>query len=128
MAPTGSHSTHYDVLGIRPDATAEEVKRAYRRKVLQVHPDAARDSEAAPPDRGAFQRVRRAYEVLGDEAERLRYDAATGIGTGRGGADNRSFGRLFDSLFSGLRTAVRSTTELSAGLAEDGPTERRKAG
>jgi curved DNA-binding protein CbpA len=130
MTSTGRNSTHYDVLGIGPEATAEEIKRAYRRKVLELHPDAARHPEGAP-DPEAFKRVRLAWEVLGDESERLRYDAAIGIGVARQAASHRGFGRLFDSLFSGLRTAVRSTTDLSADLAGDCATEdgeRRRAG
>jgi curved DNA-binding protein CbpA len=127
MAFSGQDSTHYDLLGIRPDATPDEVKRAYRRKVLELHPDTTRGADGKLADAEAFQRVRLAYQVLSDAAERLRYDATTGLGPARRPIYHRSFSNLFDSLFAGLRTAVRSTAELSADLGARAD-ERRKAG
>lgn len=49
----------YETLGLRPDAATEEVKRAYRRKAREHHPDAGGDAEV-------FKEVTRAYEVLSD--------------------------------------------------------------
>ncbi len=61
---------HYAVLGIASDASAEEVKRAYRRKALQFHPDRNAAAEAA--DR--FRDVQEAYETLADASRRQAYD------------------------------------------------------
>lgn len=55
-----SRNEAYRVLGLKPGATAQEVKRAYRSKVKDVHPDTEDGNEAA------FKRVNRAYEVLTD--------------------------------------------------------------
>lgn len=55
-----SRDEAYRVLGLDPGATAQEVKRAYRSKVKDVHPDTEGGSEAA------FKRVNRAYETLTD--------------------------------------------------------------
>src|SRR5215510_14205835 len=60
---------YYDVLGVSPDAGADEIKRAYRQLARRYHPDISGD------DRGArFLEVSRAYEVLNDPARRRSYD------------------------------------------------------
>jgi DnaJ-class molecular chaperone len=70
---------YYQVLGVAPDAGADEIKRAYRQLARRYHPDISGD------DRGAsFLEVSRAYEVLRDPGLRRSYDAgldARGHGT-----------------------------------------------
>ena len=62
---------YYDVLGVAPDAGADEIKRAYRQLARRYHPDISGD------DRGtAFLELSRAYEVLADPTRRRSYDAA----------------------------------------------------
>jgi len=63
----------YDVLGIAASATPAEVKRAYRRKVLQCHPDAVGDGRE-----GEFHRVQQAYEALDTPHRTGRDTSATG--------------------------------------------------
>jgi molecular chaperone DnaJ len=64
-------SDYYSVLGIKPSATQEEVKRAYRKAVFRYHPDRnPGDSEAS----GKFKEVLDAYEVLSDSNRRAKYD------------------------------------------------------
>jgi molecular chaperone DnaJ len=60
----------YEVLGVRRDATQEEIKRAYRRLARQYHPDANPDPQAAE----RFKEINAAYEVLSDPVKRQRYD------------------------------------------------------
>ncbi|WP_135819663.1 DnaJ domain-containing protein [Halostella litorea] len=62
--------TYYDVLGVAPDATQDEIQAAYRERVKETHPDVS----DAPDASERFREVTRAEEVLGDEAERARYD------------------------------------------------------
>ncbi|ADD07118.1 DnaJ domain protein [Natrialba magadii ATCC 43099] len=62
--------TYYDVLGVEPTATQDELESAYRERVLETHPD----HNDAPNATEQFQRVSTAREVLTDEAERARYD------------------------------------------------------
>lgn len=62
---------YYDVLGVAPDAGADEIKRAYRQLARRYHPDISSDDRT-----GAFLEVARAYEVLGDPVKRRSYDAA----------------------------------------------------
>ncbi len=62
---------YYEVLGVSPDAGAEEIKRAYRQLARRYHPDISGDERGA-----AFLEVSRAYEVLRDAERRRSYDRA----------------------------------------------------
>ncbi|KAL0916821.1 hypothetical protein M5K25_014362 [Dendrobium thyrsiflorum] len=66
----GADQDHYAVLGIRRNATAAEVKRAYRLLAKEHHPDVSRDQQASE----VFKKIRLAYEVLSDEVKRSRYN------------------------------------------------------
>ena len=69
---------YYDVLGVSPDAGADEIKRAYRQLTRRYHPDISGD------DRGArFLEVSRAYDVLRDPERRHSYDVRLTRGSGR---------------------------------------------
>lgn len=59
--------TLYDVLGVLPDASSEEIKAAYRRLAKGVHPDLEGST-------ALFRQVQQAYEVLSDQHRRERYD------------------------------------------------------
>jgi molecular chaperone DnaJ len=61
---------YYEVLGVSPDAGADEIKRAYRQLARRYHPDISGDDRAA-----AFLEVSRAYDVLRDARRRGAYDA-----------------------------------------------------
>lgn len=61
----------YQVLGVKRDASAEEIKRAYRKLAKAYHPDHNRgDAKAA----ARFAEANNAYEILGDEAKRKSFD------------------------------------------------------
>ncbi len=65
------HREYYDVLGVKPDATQDEIKKAFRAKAKECHPDhhpGDKEKEAA------FKRLSTAYSVLGDPELRRRYD------------------------------------------------------
>jgi DnaJ-class molecular chaperone len=61
---------YYKILGISKTATADEIKKAYRKMALQYHPDRNKSKEAE----GKFKEVTRAYEVLSDPQKKQTYD------------------------------------------------------
>lgn len=63
---------YYTVLGVAPDATPDEIRKAYRQLARQYHPDA----QELPGTAMLFRELQAAYEVLGDAAKRAAYDRA----------------------------------------------------
>ena len=64
----------YSILGVHEQASAQEIRSAYRKTALKLHPDKNVDSQA--PDTAAnFHRLQHAYEVLSDPASRASYDS-----------------------------------------------------
>jgi curved DNA-binding protein CbpA len=61
---------YYVVIDVSPDATPEEIKRAYRKLARKTHPDL----KAGPEAEGAFKEINEPYEVLKDPGTRARYD------------------------------------------------------
>jgi DnaJ-class molecular chaperone len=61
---------HYAALGLKSDASLADIKKAFRQKASQFHPDRNTSDEA--PAR--FREVQEAYEVLSDDAKRQAYD------------------------------------------------------
>lgn len=65
-----SHTAFYEILDIKKDSTESEVKKAYRKLALQLHPD----KNGAPNADEAFKMVSRAFQILSDEGKREQYD------------------------------------------------------
>ena len=92
----------YDLLGVDPSADQDTIKKAYRRRARELHPDAnPGDAEAEEQ----FKLVSRAYEVLSDPEQRARYDrfGESGLG-GASGADPfgaGGLGDIFEAFFGG---------------------------
>jgi len=61
------HLAYYDLVGCKPDATPEEIKKAYRKTALRLHPDRGGDPED-------FKRMKAAYDVISDPSKRRVYD------------------------------------------------------
>jgi len=89
----------YEVLGVARDATAEQIKAAYRKAALENHPDRNPGDHAAEE---RFKAAAEAYAVLSDPAKRARYDrfgnAGGGGGFDAGGFDPSIFGDFSDIL------------------------------
>jgi molecular chaperone DnaJ len=103
---------YYDILDVPRNASQDEIKRAFRRKARQYHPDMNKDSGASE----RFKEVNEAYEVLSDAQKRAAYDRFGHAGVNAGGGvdpftDFGTFTDIFDEFFgaSGFRTSRRST-------------------
>lgn len=94
-------TNYYEVLGVSRDATAAEIKRAYRTGAMRHHPDKnPGDAEAEHK----FKELTQAYEVLSDEQKRAHYDrfghAGLGAnGAGAGGFTGAGFSDIFEDIF-----------------------------
>jgi len=112
---------YYDILGISKGASAAEIKKAYRKKAIEFHPD------KNPGDKNAeanFKKAAQAYEVLGDPEKKSKYDqfghAAFENGGFGGGGMNMDdifsqFGDIFGGAFGGF----------GGGFGQQASTQRR---
>src|SRR5579885_1585278 len=76
---------YYEVLGVPRTATQEEIKKAYRKLAKQYHPDVNKNDKKAEEK---FKEVSQAYDVLGDEEKKKKYDQF-GQWSDQGGFDPR---------------------------------------
>ncbi len=83
---------YYEVLGVSKDASAEEIKKAYRQKAMQYHPDKNPGNKEAEDK---FKEAAEAYEVLRDPEKKQRYDQFGHAGMG-GAAGGGGFGGFAD--------------------------------
>jgi len=107
---------YYAVLGVRRDADADEIKKAYRRLARELHPDVNPD----PETQERFKEITQAYEVLSDTEKRYRYDRGAdpfGAGAAAGGfGAGMQFSDIMDAFFG------------AAGGAARGPRSRARRG
>ena len=92
----------YEALGVKPDASADEIKKAYRKLAKKYHPDTT-GGDKAKEDR--FKEVSTAYDILGDPDKRAKFDSMKrqgfpGMG-GDGGGVPFDLGELFAQMFGG---------------------------
>jgi molecular chaperone DnaJ len=86
----------YEILGVQRDASAEEIKKAYRALAREHHPDVS----SAPEAEERFKEIVGAYEILSDPQKRQQYDTF-GQSGGPGGAPFNDIQDIFDMFFGG---------------------------
>ena len=111
---------YYDILGVGKGVGEEDIRRAFRKKAMEFHPDRNKSPDAEEK----FKEINEAYQVLSDSGKRSRYDqfgkAGVGAGSGAGqpfdGFDVfGGFGDIFDSFFgngSGRRRQAQRGSDL----------------
>lgn len=109
---------YYDLLGVQKGASGAELKKAYRKKAMQHHPDKNQGNKAAEAE---FKKINEAYDVLKDPQKKAAYDqfghaafrngtgASAGTGGGFGGQDFGGFGDIFGDIFSDMMGGGRSS-------------------
>lgn len=120
-----SKRDYYEVLGVKRNASEEEIRKAYRRLARKYHPDVNKEPDAEEK----FKEVKEAYEVLGDKQKKAQYDqyGHSGVNsdfTGSGfSANDFGFGDIFDMFFGGGRrqnpNAPRQGEDLEFRLSID---------
>jgi molecular chaperone DnaJ len=98
---------YYEILGVERDASPEEVKRAYRRKAKELHPD--RNPEDRKRAEEKFRQIAEAYEVLSDPDKRAQYDRYGHAGPTQG----------FDFSHMDFRRAREAFSEFGFGGFDD---------
>jgi molecular chaperone DnaJ len=87
-----SKRDYYEVLGVKKDASVDEIKKAFRRLAVQHHPDKEGGNEEK------FKEINEAYDVLKDQSKRQRYDqfGHAGVGGSGGGGSYGGGGNPFE--------------------------------
>jgi outer membrane protein assembly factor BamB len=113
-------TTHYEVLGVRADASADDIRRAYRTMAKTAHPDAGGED-------GTFRRILEAYETLSSPLQRRDYDARLGLhdrhvaassGAGAAGTGSVRPTRVDERGWTGPQGAFTGDVEFPAWLRD----------
>ena len=111
---------YYDILGVGRGVGEEDIRRAFRKKAMEFHPDRNKSPDAEEK----FKEINEAYQVLSDSGKRSRYDqfGKAGVGAGSGASQPfdgfdvfGGFGDIFDSFFgngSGRRRQAQRGSDL----------------
>src|ERR1041384_6036914 len=115
---------YYEILGVSKNATADEIKKAYRKVAMQFHPDRNPGDKAAEEK---FKEAAEAYEILSDADKKAQYDrfghaGVSGNGRGYSGGMNMEdifshFGDIFgDDIFGNFFGGQRGRGQRARGV------------
>ena len=115
----------YEVLGVSRDATEDEIKKAFRRRARELHPDVNK----APDAEDQFKELNEAYDVLSDANKRAQYDRFGTVPGAAGGSSPYGGGYVdFEDLFGGGFGMGDIFSSFFGGSAGGGRTPMRKDG
>jgi len=109
MGKPATSVSHYELLNVGRDATSHEIKKAYRRMALELHPDKLAPFESEEAEKAAstvFSQLAQAYEVLSDPTKRRQYDL-TGETDDQRREKTPEFGRTYEEHPYGLFVRFR---------------------
>lgn len=112
----------YEVLGVSRDASESEIKKAFRKKARELHPDVNK----APDAENQFKELNEAYDVLSDSAKRAQYDR---FGTIPGAAGGGQYGGSYvdlEDLFGGMGGMGDIFSSFFGGMGGQGKAQRRE--
>ena len=119
---------YYEVLGVSRGASEEDIRKAFRKKALDYHPDRNKNPDAE----AKFKEVNEAYQILIDSQKRSQYDrfGHAGVGAGTGGFARDfegfdifgGFGDIFDSFFGDVTGRSQQRTAHRGGDIQRGVT------
>jgi molecular chaperone DnaJ len=126
MVDASNTHDHYQLLGVPPTATVEQIKAGYRRRALRLHPDKNSDPEAT----ARFQACSEAYNQLCDAVRRQEYDAQLLAEAGPGELVGGLISDLFGGRFKRKRAGrnLQHVLELSLEEAAAGTSRRIAVG
>lgn len=122
FAPKDSRRSHYGALGVKPDATQDEIKDAFYRLSRQHHPDVSDAHETVAHHR--FQEINEAYQVIGEPTSRREYDRQMGYATPMSGSGDISFRRRAHRSANAANTAT--SERVYGAIDEINPTLMRE--
>ncbi len=124
---------YYKLLGVEKSASAEEIKRAFRKKAHEHHPDKGGNAET-------FKKVNEAYQTLSDPQKRQQYDTFGAAGPSGGFGSNQGFGGfgfdfggggfgdIFSDMFASAMANVQAEVQVSVPQAVLGDTLELRIG
>jgi DnaJ-class molecular chaperone len=104
----------YETLGVAPNASQDDIRKAYRKAAKETHPDL---NPGKPEAEKRFKEINAAYDIVGDEAKRKRYDAGEIDATGAERQPDRHFYREYAGTDASPRYSRRGA---SAGARSSG--------
>jgi len=121
--PFGEKSDYYDLLGVDRNASADEIKRAYRKQAVKYHPDHNPDDKKSEE---RFKELSDAYAVLSDPQKRKRYDtfghsafSSGASGSGYDRVDFSSIGEMLEGLFGDVWGRKSSAARMPRDIKYD---------
>lgn len=104
---------YYDILGVSKSASADEIKKAYRKQALEWHPDRHKDDKEAAEKR--FKEINEAYQVLSDPKKKAMFDQYGNAGPSYAGGFGGQGGNPFAGGFTGGQGGPFTYTYTSGG-------------